>query len=159
MQTLQEKTVSQSITQQVQIVFPEHANGYGRLFGGQLMQWIDIVAAVVARRHAGRNVTTAAVDNLIFKAAAFVNDTVTLCGRITFVGRTSMEVKVDTFVESLSGESRLINTAYLTVIALDENEKPVPVPGLRLETDQERADWQEGYERRRNRLAKKERPI
>jgi len=155
MQTPPEKTVSQSLTRQVQIVFPQHANGRGRLFGGQLMQWIDIVAAVVARRHAERNVTTAAVDNLIFKAAAFVNDTVTLCGRITFVGRTSMEVRVDAFVESLDGQSRLINTAYLTIVALDENEKPAPVPALRLETDEERAAWEEGLARRARRLAGK----
>lgn len=64
------KTVAGSRTEQVQILLPEHINGYNRLFGGRLMQWIDVVAAVVARRHSNRNVTTVSIDNLHFKAAA-----------------------------------------------------------------------------------------
>ena len=64
------KKVSDSKTEQIQILMPEHINGFNRLFGGKLMEWIDVVAAVVARRHSGCNVTTASVDNLQFKAAA-----------------------------------------------------------------------------------------
>ena len=60
-------------------------NGYSRLFGGKLMEWIDVVAGVVARRHSGREVTTAAIDNLQFKAAAHINSTVVLIGRIRCV--------------------------------------------------------------------------
>ena len=82
---------------------PADLNGYNRLFGGRLMQWIDVVAGVVARRHSGCEVTTASVDQLEFQAPAFVNDTIAMEGRITHVGRTSMEVRVDTFVESLAG--------------------------------------------------------
>ncbi len=93
------KRSADSLTHHVQIVLPGDLNGYGRLFGGRLMQWIDIVAGVVARRHAGREVTTASVDHLDFQAAAYVNDTIALEGRITYVGRTSMEVRVDTYVE------------------------------------------------------------
>lgn len=105
------------------------------------MEWIDIVASVVARRHSGKNVTTAVVDTLTFKAPAHLNDTVILCGRITFVGRTSMEVCVETYVENLDSSRTLINTAYVIIIAIDENEKPTEVPRLRLETEEEKAEW------------------
>ena len=63
------------MAEQVQILMPSHINGSDRLFGGQLVEWIDVVASVVARRHCGHNVTTAAIDNLQFKAGAFINNT------------------------------------------------------------------------------------
>ncbi|MGN1304863.1 MAG: acyl-CoA thioesterase [Oscillospiraceae bacterium] len=136
-----EKTVKDSYAEQVQILTQKDMNGYNRLFGGRLMEWIDIVASVVARRHSGKNVTTAVVDTLTFKAPAHLNDTVILCGRITYVGRTSMEVCVETYVEHLDSSRTLINTAYVIIIAIDENEKPVEVPRLRLETEEEKAEW------------------
>lgn len=142
------KKVIDSQTEQVQILMPEHINGEKRLFGGKLVEWIDIVAAVVARRHSNKNVTTIIIDNLQFKAAAYVNSTVVLHGKITYVGNTSMEVKVDTFVEKLNGEKKLINKAYLVMVAMDEKEKPTPVPGLILETDEERIEWEAGLKRR-----------
>ena len=100
------------------ILMPGHINGYKRLFGGKLMEWIDVVAAVVARRHSNCNVTTAAVDNLQFKAAAYTNSTLVLKGKITYAGNTSMEIRVDTFVEDLDGTQKEINTAYLVLVAL-----------------------------------------
>lgn len=136
-----EKSVKDSYAEQVQILTQKDMNGYNRLFGGRLMEWIDIVASVVARRHSGRNVTTAVVDTLTFRAPAHLNDTVILCGRITYVGRTSMEVCVETYVENLDSSRTLINTAYVIIIAIDENEKPVEVPRLRLETEDEKAEW------------------
>lgn len=136
-----EKSVKDSYAEQVQILTQKDMNGYNRLFGGRLMEWIDIVASVVARRHSGKNVTTAVVDTLTFKAPAHLNDTVILCGRITYVGRTSMEVCVETYVEHLDSSRTLINTAYVIMIAIDENEKPVEVPRLRLETEEEKAEW------------------
>ena len=147
------KTVAES--EQVQILLPEHINGYNRLFGGQLMQWIDVVAAVVARRHSNRNVTTASIDNLQFKAAAHVNDTVVLFGQITYVGRTSMEVRVQTYVEGMDGIRRLINRAYFVMVALDENEKPTPVPGILPETLAEKLEYEAGI--KRNALRKQRR--
>ena len=142
------KTVGESRTEQVQIVLPGHSNGDGRLFGGRLMEWIDVVAAVVARRHSGVNVTTAAVDNLQFKAAAHIGDTVLLVGQMTWTGNTSMEVRVDVYVENLGGDKALINQAYLVLVALDEQEQPVEVPGLLLENETERAEWEAGERRR-----------
>lgn len=148
-----EKYASQSETQQIQILMPSHINGYDRLFGGKLMEWIDVVAAVVARRHSNRNVTTAFVDHLHFKKAAFVNDTIVIKGRITYVGRTSMEVRVDTYIERLSGEQTQINRAYLVLVAIDEDGHPVEVPRLIFEDDEQRAEFEAGkarHEYRRN---------
>lgn len=135
------KISKDSYAEQVQILTQKDMNGYNRLFGGRLMEWIDIVASVVARRHSGRNVTTAVVDTLTFRAPAHLNDTVILCGRITYVGRTSMEVCVETYVEHLDSSRTLINTAYVIIIAIDENEKPVEVPRLKLETEEEKSEW------------------
>ena len=138
------KRVSESRTEQVQILSQSTLNGYKRLFGGKLMEWIDIVAAVTARRHSGRNVTTAAVDSLEFTSVAYANDTIVLIGTVTYVGTTSMEVCVKTYVEALSGERRLINNAYVIMVALDENERPAQVPGLICETEEERREWRMG---------------
>ncbi len=135
------KRVKDSKTEQVQILSQATLNGYKRLFGGKLMEWIDVVAAVVARRHSGCNVTTAAVDSLEFTDAAYANDTLVLVGYVTYTGNTSMEVCVKTYVESLDGSRRLINQAYVVMVALDENEKPTRVPKLIFETDEEREEW------------------
>jgi acyl-CoA hydrolase len=146
------KYVKDSEAQQIQIVMQQDINGYNRLFGGRLVEWIDIVGAVVARRHSEREVTTVCIDNLYFKEAAYVNNTLLLHGRITYAGHTSMEVKVETFVEKLSGERKHINTAYVVFVAIDENEKPAKVPALRLLSDEERLEWEKAKERQKRRL-------
>lgn len=144
---MEPKHVSDSLTEQVQIIMPSHSNGANRLFGGHLVEWIDIVASVVARRHSGCNVTTAAIDNLQFKAGAFINNTLVLIGRITYVGKTSMEIRVDTYVEDLNGIRQVVNRAYLVMVALDTQGHPTEVPGLILETESERAEWDSGLKR------------
>lgn len=141
------KRPMESYTEQVQILTQGALNGFKRLFGGQLMQWIDVVAAVSARRHAGRNVTTVAVDNLQFSGPARANDVVLVTAKLTYVGRTSMEVCVKSYVEALDGERDLINTAYLVMVALDEFERPTPVPPLAPETDEEKEAWLAGEKR------------
>lgn len=142
-----DKRVKDSYTEQVQILTQSSINGYNRLFGGQLMQWIDVVAAVVARRHSGYNVTTAVVDSLRFEGPARANDAVLLQGKITYVGNTSMEVCVRSYVEALDGARLLINTAFIVMVALDADERPVTVPGLILETKEEIREWEDGYKR------------
>ena len=125
-----EKSKKDSYTEQVQILTQSNMNGFGRLFGGQLMEWIDIVAAVTARRHSQRNVTTVLVDSLEFKHPARVNDTLVLTGEIEKVGNSSMDIAVNTYIEYLSGERKLINKARLVMVALDENDRPTRVPRL-----------------------------
>lgn len=145
------KRVCDSYAEQVQILTQSNLNGYNRLFGGQLMEWIDIVAAVVARRHSGCNVTTAVVDLLEFKEPAYANDTVIISGKITYAGKSSMEIKVETHIEELCGNKKLINTAYIVMVAIDENGKPTKVPQLELVTDEEKNEYQEALLRRKRR--------
>ena len=92
------RTVDDSRVETVHIVRPNHLNGANRLFGGILMQWIDEVAGIVAKRHCMGNVTTASVDNLTFLHGAYQNDLVVIKGKLTWVGTSSMEVCVDTYV-------------------------------------------------------------
>lgn len=149
-----DKRVSESRTEQVHIITQSDLNGYKRLFGGKLMKWVDIVAAVTARRHCEMNVTTAMVDTLEFREPAHANDLIVLIGQMTYTGRSSMEVCVRSYVEDLNGTRRIINKAYFVMVALDENEKPKKVPRLILETDYEKEEWELGekrYEMRKNR--------
>ena len=155
---MREKTVSESRTEQVHIILPMDVNATFDLFGGKLMEWIDIVAAVVARRHSGHLVTTAAVDHLAFLASAALNDIIVMRGRVTYVGRTSMEICVETFVEEPKndGLTRKVNEAYLTMVALGADGKPTEVPRLALQTDAERADYEAGSRRMADRKARKD---
>ena len=141
------KRVEDSLTEQTYLLMHRHINGYGRLFGGQLLMWIDELAGIVATRHSECRITTASIDNLNFKKAAFLNDTVVLIGKITHVGRSSMEVRVDTYVETLDGMRHVINRAYVVMVAIDEEGKAVPVPGLIVETESEKAEWEAGETR------------
>jgi acyl-CoA hydrolase len=153
--SIEAKTVDDSRVETVHLVMSGHLNGAGRLFGGILMQWIDEVAGIVAKRHSMSNVTTASVDNLTFLHGAYQNEMIVIKGKMTWVGSSSMEVCVDTYVENLQGERHRINNAHFMMVALDENDKPVQVPRLILQTDDERLAWAHGEERRRIRIQRK----
>jgi len=149
------KTVEESQVETVHLVRPNHLNGANRLFGGILMQWIDEAAGIVAKRHSMCNVTTAAVDNLTFLQGAYQNEMIVIKGKITWVGSSSMEVCVDTYVENLFGERNHINNAHFIMVALDKNDKPVYVPRLILQTDEEKQAWAKGEERNQIRKQRK----
>ena len=144
------------MTKMSRAIMPSMANFRGILFGGMLMQWIDEVAGLVGKRHTHMNVITASVDNLRFLRGAYQRDVVVIIGQVTYVGNTSMEVKVDTYKESLEGERTPINHAFFTMVALDENDKPTQVPRLELETDEEREEWERAKKRREIRMMRKE---
>ena len=133
------RRVADSAVIQTQLVLNSHLNGAGRLFGGQLMEWIDVVATVVARRHAHCNPTTASVDNLQFKEAVHLNNTLIIEGKLTYVGRTSMEVEIDTYVEQPDGMRHTVNRAFFVMVAVDEDQKPIQVPELLITTEAEKA--------------------
>ncbi|WP_069999565.1 acyl-CoA thioesterase [Cellulosilyticum sp. I15G10I2] len=141
------KRVEDTIAEQAYLIMHKHINGYGRLFGGQLMQWIDSMAAIIGKRYAQTEVTTAAIDNLNFRGGAYLNDTVVLIGRVTYVGNTSIEVRVDTYVEALDETRKMINRAYIVMVAIDQNEQPVQVPRLIFETEAQKAEWAGGKRR------------
>ena len=150
------RKVSESLTETVHMVRPNHLNAAGRLFGGILMQWMDEIAGLVAKRHTRKNVITASVDNLRFLRGAYQRDVVVITGKVTYVGNTSMEVRVDSYVEDLDGVRTPINRAYFTMVALDENDKPCTVPRLTLTTDEEREEWEKAKLRKEVRLMRKE---
>ena len=143
-----DKTVAESRVETIHLVMPSDMNDSGRLFGGALMCWIDEVAGLVGRRHAQMNVTTGSVDNLKFLRGAYLRDMVVVSGKVTHVGNASMEVKVESFIENSTGERELINRAYLTMVDLDENDKPCRLPRLILETEEDRMEWQRAQTRR-----------
>ena len=136
-------------TTTVQIVMPQHCNGYAkpRLFGGQMMAWIDVIGGVAARRYTGKAVTTVSIDNLTFLKPAYLNDTVVQEAMVTWTGHTSLEVRVD----SMSRE--LINRAYVVFVALDENDKPTAVPPFVPETEEEKRIFQDAEIRKHIRLS------
>lgn len=142
------KRVADSQLESVHLVRMSHLNSAGRLFGGQLLQWIDETAALVAKRHAHRPITTAAIDNLQFLHGAYPGDTVVLQAKLIYVGHSSMDIKVETYAETVSGERVLINCAYITEVAIGEDGKPTAVPELVVETEEEQQEWDRSVLRR-----------
>ena len=153
---IEERRVADSRVETVHMVRPNHLNAAGRLFGGILMQWLDDVAGLVAKRHTRSNIITASVDNLRFIQGAYQKDVIVIIGKATYVGNTSMEVRVDTYVENMDGMRRPINRAYFTMVALDETDKPKRVPRLILESEEEKAEWEAAKKRREMRIKRKE---
>ena len=146
------KTVSESKTEQVHLISPKSLNSQGRLFGGELLGWIDEVAGIVAMRHSGRIAVTASIERMDFKSGAKNGDMIYICGHLTYVGNTSMEVRVDSYVENMEdGMRRMINTAFIVMVAIDDDEKPVQVPGLQIETLNEQAEWKAAEKRKEHR--------
>ena len=137
------------------MVDPADLNGSKWLFGGRLLSWIDTVAGVTARRHCEMNAITASIDNLNFLAPAHRNELLVLVGKVTYTGRTSMEVCVKTYIENIDGTRTLINKGYVVLVAHDENSRPAEVPRLRPETEEEKAEFSAGEKRRALRAQRK----
>jgi acyl-CoA hydrolase len=149
--------VRDSATEMTQLVLPHEANVHGTVLGGTVMHWIDLAAAVVANRHSRRPVVTAAIDDLSFRAPIQVGQLALIHASITLVDHSSMEIRVRVESEDLlTGERRHTSTAYVTFVALDPvTKRPVNVPPLILETDEERAEHARAIERRRLRLERR----
>ncbi|MDX9816006.1 MAG: acyl-CoA thioesterase [Smithellaceae bacterium] len=150
------KKVSESRVVLAQVMNPEDANSAGNIHGGSIMKLIDTAAAVAALRHARANVVTASIDRLDFHHPVFIGDFVTLKASINFVGKTSMEVGVRVESENpLTGEIKHTASAYLTYVALDRNNRPIHLPPLIIETDEDMHRNKEAQERRQMRLAER----
>jgi acyl-CoA hydrolase len=147
------KTVRESQVETIEIVFPNDANPHGNIFGGRVMQLIDIVGSVSAMRHARRAVVTASMDQLDFKTPVHVGEVLILYASVNYVGHTSMEVGVKVLAENpLTGERRQTSTAYLTYVAVDAQGHPVEMEPIVPETADEKRRYQEAQERRKHRL-------
>lgn len=136
-----------------QLVLPSDANALGTAFGGRIMQWIDIAAAVASRRHCGGVAVTASIDSVVFDQPVHLGDIVVLRASVNRAWRSSMEVGVRVESESDSGERRHAVRAYLTFVAIDEQGRPRAVPSLVPETKEEQRRFAAADERRLARLA------
>lgn len=151
------KKVKDSQVEMVELVLPNDTNILGNLLGGRLMHWMDIAAALSASRHCNNVAVTASVDNLNFHMAIKLGNIVRLKASVNRAFRTSMEVGVRVEVESIkSGELYLSNSAYLTFVNLDPTTlKPIPVPEIIPETEEEIKRFEQALKRRDQRLASK----
>lgn len=132
------KAPSESSVEMREMVMPNHTNALNTVFGGTVMSWIDIAAAMVAARHCGRPVVTAHIDDIDFIAPIKVGYHVLIQASMNYVGRTSMIVGVKVTSENpYTGEVRKTTKAYLTFVALDDLGRPVEVPGLTPESEDE----------------------
>lgn len=150
------KTPSMSQVEMTELVLPNDTNTLGNLLGGRLMHWIDIAGAMAASRHSNKVVATVALDSLDFRHPARMGELVILKAKLTWVGRTSMEVTVSVYAENIkSGNIILTNKAFITFVALDDEGKPTPVPPLLPETPEEKKDYEEAELRRKERLKRR----
>lgn len=136
-----------------EIVLPSDTNALGTIFGGKVMAWIDIAAAIAAGRHARKVVVTASIDALHFLAPVKVGHVVHIRARVNYASRTSMEVGVRVDSENpLTGELTHTATAYTTFVALDHLGRPSPVPPLVPKTSEEKRRFEEARRRREARM-------
>ena len=140
-------TVQDSLTRQTRMLMYQDLNTRGKIYGGRLLEWIDMVAGITGRRYCGTEVTTAAIDKLDFLTAAKLGDILEIIGKVTYVGNTSFEVKVETYVDRQNGERERINRAYLVMVALDEEERSIRPPRLVLQNDEERLEYEAAEQR------------
>jgi acyl-CoA hydrolase len=145
-----------SRTQMTEYVLPQHANALGSVFGGQIMAWVDLCAAICAQRHSGRMAVTAFVDDLKFEQPVKVGQVVRLESQVTAVFRSSMEIEVIVEGEdATTGRRWPCVHARLTFVAIDEARVPTAVAPLVLDTAEVRASQAAGEARRGERLVQK----
>ena len=148
-----EKSPSESRAEVIVRMFPSDANPAGNVFGGEILKHIDMVAGIVAQRHAQTNAVTASMDSVNFIKPVFVGNVLKLNARINYVHKSSMEIEIKVESEDiLTGVRTITGTAFVTFVALDENGKPTSVPGLALKTDEDRKKFEEGKIRMEQRI-------
>ena len=148
------KTVQESEAETTIVMLPSDANPLGNVFGGMILKYVDLLAGLVAKRHAGHaNIVTASIDSMTFLKPVYIGNALILRARINYVRRSSMEVEVKIEAEDLNKSQKVhTGTAYVTLVALDEKGKPTEVPKLILRNQEEQMRFQEGEERMAARL-------
>jgi acyl-CoA hydrolase len=150
---LESRTVRETQHETSQLMLPQHSNNLGLVFGGVILAMMDTASAVCAIRHARSTCVTASVDRVDFREPIHLGDLVIMKCSVNFVGRTSMEVGVRVEAEDLqTGNRRHTNSCYLTFVAIDRNGKPIEVPRLVPETDDEVRRYEAAKARRQRRL-------
>lgn len=133
------KKASESLTTNIELVMPNDTNNLGNLFGGKLLQWLDITAAIAAQRHCGRVVVTASINNVSFDKPIKQGSLVTLDAKVSRAFTSSMEVFIDVHIENTNtGVREKCNEAIFTFVAVDQNGTPLPVPAVIPETEEDK---------------------
>ncbi len=147
------KTPKESFTSTTQFVLPNDTNTLNNLMGGQLMHWMDLVGAICAQKHSNRIVVTASVDTISFKEPTRLGEVVTLEAKVTRSFNTSMEIHIIAWSEDVPGQHcRKTNEAFFTFVAVDQIGRPIPVPEVQPETEEEVKLYEGALRRRQVRL-------
>lgn len=151
--TLKPKSPNESKAEMTVRMFPSDANPNGNVFGGEILKQIDLIAGLVAQRHARMNTVTASIDRVNFLKPVFVGNAIILSARINYVHRSSMEIEIKVESEDLmNGHRTLTNTAFVTAVALGPDGKTREVAPLLLETEDDKKRFAEGQQRMNLRL-------
>jgi len=143
----------ESAVSMTELVLPNDTNTLNNLMGGRLMHWMDIVSAIAAQKHSNRTVVTASVDNISFKQPIRLGNVVTLRARVTRAFNSSMEVRIDVDAEDIPASTKAeSNSAFFTFVAVDQSGRPMDVPEVDPETDEERILFDGALRRRQLRL-------
>jgi acyl-CoA hydrolase len=147
--TRREKSPSESETIMTEVVYPNDTNPMGMLQGGKLVQWMDTASAVCAQTHAEKIAATVSLDKVFFKKPAKTGDIITIRAKITRAFNSSMEIFVQAWARKvLSREKYLINEAYFTFVALDDDAHPVLVPKVKPVTADEKLHYKQALARK-----------
>ena len=143
----------ESFTTMTELVLPNDTNTLNNLMGGRLMHWMDIVSAISAQKHSNRIVVTASFDNISFKKPILLGNVVTLTAKVTRSFNSSMEVHIQVEAEDIpSGERFVTHSAFATFVAVDQSGRPIDVPELIVETEDEQLHYEGALRRRQLRL-------
>ncbi len=147
------KTPKESFVSMTELVLPNDTNTLNNLMGGRLMHWMDIVSAISAQKHCNRIVVTASVDNISFRQPIRLGDVVTLKAKVTRAFNSSVEVRIDVSAENIPSGTRIeSNSAYFTFVAVDQSGRPIDIPEVEPETEEEKELYNGALRRRQLRL-------
>ena len=153
MSIIEPKKISESRVEIAQVMMPEHSNAAGNVHGGYILKLVDQAGAIVAARHTHLNCVTASLDRMDFISPVFIGNLTFAKASVNFTGRTSMEIGVRIEAECLkTGTHTHVGSAYLTFVALDADDKPVAIPQILPETEEEKRRYEEAKKRRENRI-------
>jgi len=151
--TRKKKYPRESFVSMTELVLPNDTNTLNNLMGGRLMHWMDIVSAIAGQKHSNSTVVTASVDNISFRSPIQLGNVVTLNAKVTRAFNSSIEIRIDVDAENIpEGKKVASNTAYFTFVAVDKEGRPVEVPEIEPENEEERALYDGALRRRQLRL-------
>jgi acyl-CoA hydrolase len=151
--TRKKKYPRESLVSMTELVLPNDTNTLNNLMGGRLMHWMDIVSAIAGQKHSNSTVVTASVDNISFRSPIQLGNVVTLRAKVTRAFNSSIEIRIDVDAENIpEGKKVASNTAYFTFVAVDKEGRPVEVPEIEPENEEERALYDGALRRRQLRL-------